>query len=289
MKALLKIELGPQTAAERLLRIQDDVLSDFALTAREEIESAGKVSREGLIVSMPEFLENLRATLLIGETSLTKRHCTAIGHSHGKVRAYQKSFTIDEIVEEYQILARVIFKHLRKEAFLIEEVTDTVTDSVIRSLGSAVSSYLECKEFYHKDFRSIERLKLLKALRQSQQELENFFSEADSPMFMTVGRKHRCILANEAFETLMNRKLEGELIAKIFAPASPFLEGLDQTFQTKKSFVDQNLSLFGHDHFHVYLHPYMDRRGDVKGVMGLFQNVNSTNSKKSGWVLKGAS
>src|SRR5688500_16569277 len=86
MNAPYKLDLDPQTATERLIRIQDDIINEFAITVTQEIESARKVPREGLIDAMPGFLENLRASLLLGQTSFVKQHSTAIGLAHGKVR-----------------------------------------------------------------------------------------------------------------------------------------------------------------------------------------------------------
>ncbi|HXH73660.1 MAG TPA: hypothetical protein VNJ08_01750 [Bacteriovoracaceae bacterium] len=277
---LHKVELETQTAAEKIHRLRESMIDDFVLLCHEEIDVATRISRDGLVDSMPVFFDNLEAGLLTGRTLDNIAESSKIGSQHGKVRAQQRCFTIDDITVEYRILARVIFQRLREGATLTPESETIILDAILRGFGNAVSSFTEFRTFTRKNFIDGTKEKLARALEQSQAELESFFMHAEEPMFMTVGRNHRFTLANEYFEKIVQRSVLGESLAKTFEheEIDDLLLAMNMVFETG-SYYSSEIELLGNG-YKIYLHPRWDAHGMVKGMMGVLQIPSQVSTKR---------
>lgn len=83
---------------------------------RLEFKVAANEGKPELINSLPEFLDHLVDVLTVGQlTEKDYKKVEEVSLEHAEERAASTEFTIEHIVREYNILRRVIFKHLEKD------------------------------------------------------------------------------------------------------------------------------------------------------------------------------
>lgn len=261
------IELSPLTTSEKLSRYKADIIDNFVIEAQNNIEAARKISRDGVKDSLDDFLETLIRSLKTGVTEESKGSTRQIGANHGMIRCQQRVFSADDIFMEYRILTRIIFKTLRNGAFLLNEAEEILTDGILRYLGNAVSNYTKLKTFSEKEFKLSQTTRLAQALENSDSELQDFFLEAKVPMFITVGKKHRFMLANKAFEDLLHKKVGGENLSSL-DNVYHLKKAMDEAFEKNHSLYE-SVDLAGKEGIRIYLHPYHDDKGLVKGIRGM--------------------
>lgn len=116
--AVLKLVENQQAAdaAKKIFQSKNQIIEHWEKLVRLEFKVAANEGKPELINSLPEFLDHLVDVLTVGQlTEKDYKKVEEVSLEHAEERAASTEFTIEHIVREYNILRRVIFKHLEKD------------------------------------------------------------------------------------------------------------------------------------------------------------------------------
>jgi PAS domain S-box-containing protein len=129
-------------AAGRLRAAKDSLLRSWAERARDRLPQARRDDPPALLDALPHFLDQLADTLASptpGEA--LRRMEDALAREHGRQRAQQESWSLGEVVAEYQLLRQTIFELLERDAPLRREERDLVLDGIQAAVRNAVTEF----------------------------------------------------------------------------------------------------------------------------------------------------
>jgi len=113
--------LDRHAAAKVLAELKADILRQWEMLAREKVDAARKQSRLALRDSLPQFMDQLIATLKSADPKSQAAENADIAKDHAEDRAKQPEYTLGEVIVEYQILRSVIANQLEsKDSFDLE-------------------------------------------------------------------------------------------------------------------------------------------------------------------------
>lgn len=122
--ALLKSELA-------------QILEIWTKLVLDEVEAARMIHASDLKNSIPIFLENLASVLAHGNN--IEHFELEVAREHGKERSNLPMYTLEQIIAEYRILRRVIFKILG--AKLTQEDRDLIIEAIEIGISEAASEF----------------------------------------------------------------------------------------------------------------------------------------------------
>lgn len=116
------------------------ILEDWEHDVRQKLSAARKETRAALRDSVPDFLEDLIIAL---RTSLkeVKPDIIKFAHKHGSERANASDYSIEDALSEYNLLRKVIFAHLEKEAEVLPSERDIILEAINFGMMKAGTEY----------------------------------------------------------------------------------------------------------------------------------------------------
>ncbi|HXH30607.1 MAG TPA: sensor histidine kinase [Bacteriovoracaceae bacterium] len=153
--------ISQEASASKLERKKESIILRWKAEVKEKIPSAKFLSEEILIDSLPYFIDDLSGLLSQDAHGihLGYRDIESMARDHGRIRAESKDFTLDGLVDEYEILLEVILSELAEdEAALNVDSKVVIQDGIIKSITSAIRGFEEILQHRHAEQeRSLER------------------------------------------------------------------------------------------------------------------------------------
>ncbi len=129
--------------SEIIIKNKDKIMSNFVERAYKEIAAAQGTKTLVLENMLAEFILELSEALTIyadrkelGHKIITQQSFFS-GIEHGKFRAQNANYTLDQMISEYHILRQVIFKVLEEEE---TQIADKDRDIIITAIEQAVNA-----------------------------------------------------------------------------------------------------------------------------------------------------
>ena len=136
-------------ASERLSRLNDKIMQTWEKRACEEVVAANYQDSLALRDSLPEFLVQivkvLSTTVGLNQARVKSdnHENRRIGQKHGRERAGQVSYTIDQLILEYHILRQVICDIMEEEAPLSPIEREVIVCAVEQAVNDAATQFSE--------------------------------------------------------------------------------------------------------------------------------------------------
>lgn len=132
-----------QNASEKLAQYKDHILAEWESLARLQSTSIRKMERAQLRNGLPQVLDVMIATLRDpgpAKSLYVKEKLLAL--NHGKVRAEELHYSLDQMIEEYHFLQQVIFEFLDKDGQQLNRVEQNLILDVINiSIRNAATEF----------------------------------------------------------------------------------------------------------------------------------------------------
>ncbi|WP_147444807.1 PAS domain-containing sensor histidine kinase [Corallococcus sp. CA053C] len=132
----------PAPTAQRLRRFTPRILQTWEERTRQKVPAARAEASPALRDSLPDMLAELATTLEHPSpvrALVEKEH--ALGREHGHERATLSSYSLEQVIHEYQLLRQVLFEVLEEEGPLSTVERDVLLDAVQVGVRNAVSEF----------------------------------------------------------------------------------------------------------------------------------------------------
>ena len=135
-------------AAQILIRLKVKILHQWESRCRKEVPAAKTLDHLALLDSLPEFIDQLIATLRSTEPQNEAEKNSEVAREHGEDRAGIKEYNLDQVMYEYQVLRNVLIEALEVEGHLSPEVLKLIHEFMDQGTREAVGKYVatEMKE-----------------------------------------------------------------------------------------------------------------------------------------------
>jgi signal transduction histidine kinase len=136
-------------ASERLLRLNDKIMKQWEARAIVEVTAAIPGNSLALRNSLPEFLRQIAGALSTKTDRTAVRikwdrdESTRVGKKHGRERAGELNYTMDQLIFEYQLLRQAICNVMEEEAPLSELEREVITCAVEQAVNDASTEFSE--------------------------------------------------------------------------------------------------------------------------------------------------
>lgn len=143
----ITVSTQPQ-ASGRLKACKERIITEWEIRVRQNVQSTRGHDRTELRNSLPEVLSVMVNTLadpnpkeaLFGKERL-------LAANHGKTRAKDPNYSLDQVIDEYHILFRVIFEVLEEDGQeLTQHERNLILDVVLISIKNAATEFKEAKD-----------------------------------------------------------------------------------------------------------------------------------------------
>lgn len=137
----------PTKASERLLRLNDKIMKTWEARAIKEVAAAQPNNSLALRNSLPEFLGQIAVALdtTVDRSTVRirweKTENTRIGKKHGRERAGEADYTMDQLIFEYHILRLVICDVMEEEAPLSDVEREVIICAVEQAVNDAATEF----------------------------------------------------------------------------------------------------------------------------------------------------
>ena len=139
-----------QSASEKINNNNSKIMEIWEKRAICEIEAAGSINSLMLQDSLPEFLKMIGDTLAFKIENKPirikwdkKKEITRIGKKHGRERAENFKYTMDQLIFEYQILRQVICEVLEEENPITEIEREVIICAIEQAVNDAATEFSE--------------------------------------------------------------------------------------------------------------------------------------------------
>ncbi len=179
-----------QEIAICITRSKTEILVDWEKLARLKVPAAKVQSRLALQDSLPQFLEQLAATLSSSNPSALKEKNAEVAREHGEDRAQQPEYTLEEVIGEYKLLRFIIFQKLEAQCTLDHNSREAIHAYLDDGISKAAGRYAELEsEFQAAQKREIESTKIQaeKASHAKTAFLANMSHEIRTPLGAIMG------------------------------------------------------------------------------------------------------
>ena len=128
-------------ASDRLKDNHERILESFVVTARRKIEEAKKETTSILINSLPLLLKKLEKNL-----SQLNSNTEEVGREHAEQRVQLTNYSLNDLLNEYHILRKIIFEVLLEEGPLTFQESDIINSVIDEGVAQAGACYIELSE-----------------------------------------------------------------------------------------------------------------------------------------------
>ncbi len=126
---------------------KDHILSLWENGLREFIPTIQPMDSAVIRNSLPKLIDELVKALKDPENCIDAIQATSgLGKEHGLDRAHFKSYDLNNVIEEYQILKKIIFSTLRECTRLSEEEQDIIMDAITLGIRNSTSEFVKMKQ-----------------------------------------------------------------------------------------------------------------------------------------------
>lgn len=126
---------------------KDHILSLWENSLREFIPAIQPMDSAVLRNSLPKLIDELAKALKNPKSWIDPIQATSsLGKEHGEDRARFKDYDLNNAIEEYQILKKIIFSTLRECTRLSEEEQDIIMDAITIGIRNATSEFVKHKQ-----------------------------------------------------------------------------------------------------------------------------------------------
>lgn len=142
-----------------------EILSEWEAEVRALIPKASKASTPTLFDHLPSVLLNL-SVAFESMSSRTDSHFDArkLGKEHGKQRASETDYSLEEVLREYMILRRIVWRKIFYPGLIDGEIAVVFHQFIDESIQSAVIEFVDSQK--HMAVKIVEELKREKDLRE---------------------------------------------------------------------------------------------------------------------------
>jgi len=208
------------------------ILDEWERQVRSKVEGAGGFNRTALRDAIPIFLDELFARLAKEEYKPTAKPDTGlqVAAEHGKQRSDLGSYTVEDVVAEYEILRRVLTAVLEVKEPVLNEDRESIINSIFTAVRKAVSEF-SLSEKDKSDALEVSLKSQLLALREERELRENFVSALSHDLRtpLTAARMSAQILLRQRDNPGALEKLAGRII-----------DNLDRTDDMIRNLLDAN-------------------------------------------------
>lgn len=171
--------------ADRLALCKDKIIAIWEQQVRRRVEGAGNLGGSMLRNNLPEVLSLMVETLRENDPeSALRSKQTKLALNHGRTRAKETNFTLEQIIDEYHVLQRVLLESLEAGGSLSRAERDLIYSMITLSIRNAAREF---KSIQDAEKASIEK-QLAEANRALKCELDRKSIEAGlkSQMLTTI-------------------------------------------------------------------------------------------------------
>jgi signal transduction histidine kinase len=123
----------------------DRIMAVWAARVRNELPGTRTLTDEELYNGLPDFLRNLALSFSVPKDSpewqRVMQETFKVAERHGRQRANQATYTLDQVIAEHQILRRVLFQLVRARTSLKPGHLDTLLECVDVGISEAASAF----------------------------------------------------------------------------------------------------------------------------------------------------
>lgn len=241
MTTTVTAQLEFEAAADLLRRSSSAIINEWVKRVRSLVPAATIEDRPSLIDSLAEAIEMLARELDGSGTKAQAETSREIAREHGEQRAILGSYSIEQVVLEYQVLREVLIENLHEEIKskpLARRLIHRFVDQGIRRAAGRFSV-----------IEAHNQTVLTASIEAERRRLEDVFQQSPIPMILFMHSDFRFMLVNEPGLNIM-RKARSEVEGRTFlevAATNPnegarFLSLLKRVFQTGVPFVGKEFS-----------------------------------------------
>lgn len=135
------------TAAKNIAIQKESIVKLWEEAVRLKLDPAKELSSTALRDSLPDFLDKLTTCLEVGQIPEgLKKAERCFAKEHGQERFQFSNYSLAEVIEEYNILRRVIFQALRQEAALSDDEVDLILEIVHIGIRDASLEFISKRD-----------------------------------------------------------------------------------------------------------------------------------------------
>ncbi|XGC82405.1 PAS domain S-box protein [Bdellovibrio bacteriovorus] len=184
--------------AKAIRRNKNKILQEFVTKSREALPAAKEKSTTALEDSLPQLLEDI-AKALENEISPQSHEIYQDTKNHGKQRTQLKNFTLDQVLHEYAILRRILFKLLDDDQSLDSVSTAIILDCLQEGVEEAGRKFLEAS--------NEEQLRLTSEIELEKNRFKTVMSQMPAGVIFAEAPSGKIIFANEMSKTIFGQAI----------------------------------------------------------------------------------
>lgn len=160
--------------SRRIRNNADSILKSWMAQVRREVPGAANLDDDSLKNSLSRFLSVLADVVSTSsETESGERSSieTLIGsQDHGRTRAQQAGYTLDQVISEYRILRSILFRELRQSGEIRERERQKLLESIDYGIMAAAVQFTAALGFKRASAADLERKGLREQLKEAREE-----------------------------------------------------------------------------------------------------------------------
>ncbi|MBC7371887.1 MAG: response regulator, partial [Bdellovibrionaceae bacterium] len=130
-------------AAQILVHLKVKILSEWELRCHNVVPAAKTQNHLALLHSLPEFMDQLIASLRSTESQNEAKKKFEVACEQGEDRARMKEYNLDQVIYEFQVLRSVLIEALEFECHLSPEILKFIHEFLDQGIREAVGKYVE--------------------------------------------------------------------------------------------------------------------------------------------------
>ncbi len=274
----LSENLGRSDAAALLFRFKENILQTWEAQCREKVLAAKLQSRPALLNEIPKFIDQLVLTIS-PEFKTDFEANSKVARDHAEQRSDLITYTLDQVIYEYQILRTTLIESLEVEALLTTEVRKLIHEFMDQGIRKAAARYAKIEKQIAEDDSA---------------KLSAVFAQSPAAMTVFEGPDHIFAMANPAY---LSQFFGGrqDLIGKSVRVAVPeaveqgFKKLLDHVYQTGETYIgtEMPIDLLQPDgkikkfHLNLVYQPFRDASGKITGIVAVITDVTDQVSSRT--------
>ncbi len=135
--------LDRHEVAVLIANVKTQILHEWEMLSREKVAAAEVQSHRALRDSLPEFLDQLAATLASFDPNDQADKNSEVAKEHAVDRANQSEYTLDEVIYEFHILRSVIIDNLDMKCHLDSEARRIIHEFIDRGIRKGAVKFTE--------------------------------------------------------------------------------------------------------------------------------------------------